>query len=115
MYNVYVLKYINCSQAHSPISSLHMAKVTKPYVIGNMDFLLKDALRQLQILTLALEDAKLTSQNIYIFYIDLKNALCSIDHARLLAIMENLGYSQDAVAMVGNIYFQSTTTYVGEC
>ena len=69
--------------------------------------------RQLQTLIAALEDARLTNQDIYILYIDFKNAFGSIDHARLLAIMKNLGYPQDAVALVGNIYSQSTTTFIG--
>ena len=42
------------------------------------------------------------------------NAFESIDHARLLAIMVDLGYSTDVVALVGNIYTNSTTSYVGE-
>ena len=45
---------------------------------------------------------------------DLKNAFGFIDHARLLAIMKDLGYLQDVVALVGNIYSQSTTTFTGE-
>ena len=47
-------------------------------------------------------------------YIDFKNAFGSIDHARLLAIMTDLGFLDDAVTLVGNIYSQSTTTYTGE-
>ena len=43
-----------------------------------------------------------------------KNAFGSIDHARLLAIIKDLGYPQDAVALVGNIYSHSTTTFTGE-
>ena len=61
-----------------------------------------------------LEDARLTNQDIYILYIDFKNAFGSIDHARLLAIMKDLGYLKDAVALVGNIYSQSATTFIGE-
>ena len=61
-----------------------------------------------------LEDARLTKQDIYIIYIDFKNAFGSIDHARLLAIMTDLGYPQDVVALVGNIYSQSTTTFIGK-
>ena len=70
--------------------------------------------RQLQTLISALEDVRFTNQDIYILYIDFKNAFGSIDHARLLAIMKDLGYPQDAVALIGNIYSQSTTTYIGE-
>jgi hypothetical protein len=70
--------------------------------------------RQLQVLIAALEDARFTNQDIFILYIDFKNAFGSIDHARLLAIMKDLGYPQDAIKLVGNIYTQSTTVFVGE-
>ena len=70
--------------------------------------------RQLQLLIAALEDAQLTNQDIYLLYIDFKNAFGSIDHARLLAIMKDLGYPQDAVALVGNIYSHSNTIFTGE-
>ena len=46
-------------------------------------------------------------------YIDFKNAFGSIDHAQLLAIMTDLGFPDDAVTLVRNIYSQSTTTYTG--
>jgi hypothetical protein len=59
--------------------------------------------RQLQILIAALEDSRLTQQDIYLLYIDLKNAFGSIDHARLLVIMADLGYPQDAINLFGNI------------
>ena len=70
--------------------------------------------KQLQTLISALEDVRFTNQDIYILYIDLKNAFGSIDHARLLAIMKDLSYPQDAVALIGYIYSQSSTTYIGE-
>ena len=70
--------------------------------------------RQLQTIIAALKDARFTNQDIYILYIDFKNAFGSIDHARLLAIMKDLGYSLDAVALVGNIYSQSITTFTGK-
>jgi hypothetical protein len=70
--------------------------------------------RQLQLLITALEDAKFTNQDIYLLYIDFKNAFGSIDHARLLAIMYDLGYPLDAVQLVGNIYLHSTTIFSGE-
>jgi hypothetical protein len=47
-------------------------------------------------------------------YIDYKNAFGSIDHARLLAILADLGYPQDAVALVGNIYSCSSTIFSGK-
>ena len=70
--------------------------------------------RQLQLLIATLEDAQFTNQDIYLLYIDFKNAFGSIDHARLLAIMKDLGYPEDVVKLVGNIYSQSNTIFVGE-
>ena len=70
--------------------------------------------RQLQVFIAALEDARFTNQDIYILYIDFKNAFGSIDHARLLAIMKDLGYPNDAIHLIGNIYSKSTTTFIGE-
>lgn len=56
-----------------------------------------------------LKDAKLTNQDIHILYIDSKNAFGSINHPQVLTIMEDLGYSLDAIELVGNIYTNSTT------
>jgi hypothetical protein len=69
--------------------------------------------RQLQTLIAALEDSKLTQQDIYFLYIDFKNAFGSIDHARLLAIMADLGYPQDAINLIGNIYSNSSIKFFG--
>ena len=70
--------------------------------------------RQIRILISALEDARLPNQNIYILYIDFKNAFGSIDHAKLLAIMHDLGYPTDSINLIGNIYSQSFTVFIGE-
>jgi hypothetical protein len=67
--------------------------------------------RQLQTLIAALEDSRLTQQDIYLLYIDFKNAFGSIDHARLLAIMADLGYPQDAINLIGNIYSSSSIIF----
>ena len=37
----------------------------------------------------------------------------SIDYARLLAVMKDLGYPTDAVEIIGNIYKNSTTAFTG--
>ena len=73
---------------------------------------LEDA--QLQLLITTLEDAQFTNQDIYLLYIDFKKAFGSIDHAWLLAIMKDLEYSEDAIKLVGNIYSQSNTIFIGE-
>jgi hypothetical protein len=69
--------------------------------------------QQLQTLIAALEDSKFAHQDIYLLYIDFKNAFGSIDHARLLAIMADLGYPQDAINLIGNIYSNSSTIFFG--
>lgn len=58
--------------------------------------------RQLQTLISTLEDVKLTNQDIYILYIDFKNAFGLIDHARLLGIMKDLGYPQAFKTQLNN-------------
>ena len=68
---------------------------------------------QIQTLIAALEDARFTNQDIYLLFIDFTNAFGSIDHARLLAIMSDLGFPNDAVKLVGSIYSQSYTTISG--
>ena len=73
----------------------------------------RNTLRQIQTIIATLEDAKLTTNDIYLTYIDFRNAFGSIDHARLLAIMKDLGYPLDAVEIVGNIYTDSTISFTG--
>ena len=73
----------------------------------------RNTARQIQTIIATLEDARLTTKDIYLTYIDFRNAFGSIDHARLLAIMEDLGYPLDAIEIVGNIYNNSTTSFTG--
>ena len=58
-------------------------------------------LRQIQTLIATLQDTQFTNQDIYLLYIDFQNAFGSIDHARLLAIMKDLGYLEYATKLVG--------------
>jgi hypothetical protein len=58
-------------------------------------------------------DARLTNQDIFLTYIDFRNAFGSIDHACQLATIENLDYPKDTVKIVGNIYTNSTTAFHG--
>lgn len=50
--------------------------------------------------------------NILVFnaYIDFQNAFGSIDHARLLSIMEDLGFPVDAIELISNMYVDSMLT-----
>ena len=67
--------------------------------------------RQIQTIIASLEDVRLTTKDIYLTSIDFRNAFGSIDHARLLAIMEDISYPLDAIEIVGNIYKSSTTSF----
>jgi hypothetical protein len=69
--------------------------------------------KRLQSIIGALEDAKFSIQDIYLLYIDFKNVFGSINHTRLLTIMSDLGYPQDVVTLIGNIYSNSTTIFTG--
>ena len=69
--------------------------------------------RQIQFVIAAQEDAKFSKQDIYLLYIDFTNAFGSIDHARVLAIMADLGYPEDAITIIGNIYSESYTEIIG--
>lgn len=89
-----------------------MAKNTKVYTKVKTTLEPKNA----QLLIGALEDANFTKQDIYILYIDLKNAFGSIDHVRLLAIIKDLRYPQDATSLIRNIlllYHNSLSKYFG--
>lgn len=72
---------------------------------------MRNMARQIQALIAALDDAKFTNKDIYLTYIDFKNTFGSIDHPRLLAIVEDLGDPLDAIDLVGNVYDESTTSF----
>ena len=54
-------------------------------------------------------NSNIRRRSIHLLYINFKNAFGSINHARLLAIMKDLGYLEDAIKLVGNIYSHSNT------
>lgn len=58
-----------------------------------------------------LEDAHLTNNDIYLAYFDFWNAFGLVDHARLLAILEDLDYQDEEIELIGNIYTKSTTSF----
>lgn len=74
---------------------------------------MRNTSHQLQAIVAAFENSKFTNKNNFITYIDFKHAFNSIDHTRLLAIVQELGYPKDAIKLIGNIYSNSTTPYKG--
>lgn len=56
----------------------------------------------------ALQNAKYTSRDNHIVYIDFRNTFGTIDHAQLLAIMDGFGFPPDVFEIVGDIHINST-------
>ena len=67
--------------------------------------------RQLQMLVMALEDAKLTSQDIYQLQVDFSSAFNMTDHDLTLQLLYDLGYPTDAIEVVKDIYTDAMTQY----
>jgi hypothetical protein len=64
----------------------------------------KSTSRQLEQMMMALEDAHLSGQELHVLYIDFEDAFVSPDHGRLVEVLQFLGYSQDVVRIVADLY-----------
>lgn len=105
-----------CKLLTSTLTSLLISHVEKDQILnhGHEGFHpMCNTTRQLQVTIASLQDAKFTTRDIYITYINFQNAFGSIDHAHLLATMLDLGYPPDAIQLIGNIYSHSTTSFQG--
>ena len=60
-----------------------------------------------------LEDVGLAKNDIYLTYIDFRNAIGFIGHAKFPALMKDLGYPQDVVELISNNHTNSTTSFHG--
>jgi len=70
----------------------------------------RNCARQLQLLTRTIEDAKSSRRNLFLLKVDFSSAFKSIDHTRLFAVMRKLGYPEDAVKVVVDLYTNATTS-----
>ena len=69
---------------------------------GQEGFILqRNITKQIQMMIAALENARLINNDIYLTYIDFRNAFRFIDHARFLALMEDFEYLQDTITSQG--------------
>jgi hypothetical protein len=59
----------------------------------------------------ALEDARLTGQNLYKLQIDFSNAFNTSDHDKLLCLLYDMGYPTDCIEVIKSIYSQATTFF----
>jgi hypothetical protein len=64
---------------------------------------------QIENLVMALEDAKQFQQDIYLLQIDFSKAFDTVNHAKLLQIMQSLKYPADAQRVVKDLYTEATT------
>jgi hypothetical protein len=67
--------------------------------------------QQLQMLVMAIEDAKLSQQDLYTLQVDFSSAFNMTDHDITLQIMYDLGFPTDAIEVVKDIYTHATTAY----
>jgi len=65
---------------------------------------------QLEMLTMALEDAQLYKQDLYLLQMDFSEAFDTIDHDKLLMILDDLGYTADATKVIKDLYTDTKTT-----
>lgn len=91
-----------------------MVTNTKYYIMTKKDSAHKETpLDKSKTIIVIPKDAKYTSQDIYITYIDFWNTFGFIDHTCLLAIMKDLNLSRDAIKIIGDIYANSKMAFHG--
>ena len=66
----------------------------------------------LQLLTLALEDARATNQDIYLLMVDFTCAFNTINQEKLIQIMVDLGFTRDAADNVKELYTNASTCFL---
>ncbi len=59
-----------------------------------------------------LSDDKISNQDLYILYIDFSSAFNTTDHDKVLCIMHDLGFPQDAIKAVQHLYTDATTEII---
>ena len=64
---------------------------------------------QIEMMIMALEDAHLTKQDIYLLQADMTEAFDTISHDKLLMILYDLGFPTDAIEVVKDLYTGANT------
>ena len=64
----------------------------------------RDTANSLHALLSTVEDAHVSRGELFVLYLDLKNAFNTVPHDRLLLVMRQLGFPADAVAIVQQLY-----------
>jgi len=71
----------------------------------------RTTVQQMEMMVMAIEDAHLFKQDIYLLQADMTEAFDTIDHDKLLMIMYDLGFPTDAIEVVKDLYTNATTTF----
>ena len=72
----------------------------------------KGTARQLLMMQNVLSDAQLFGEDIYLMYVDFSSAFNTIDHDKLLLIMRGLGFPEDCVEAVKDLYTDAETEFI---
>ncbi len=54
-------------------------------------------------------DAKISQQDLYLLYVDFSSEFNTIDHDKLLCIMHDLGFPEDAIEVIAELYTDAIT------
>jgi hypothetical protein len=72
----------------------------------------RNTIHQLETHTMLLEDARLMGQDIFLVMVDLKEAFDTIDHTRMLKVVQDLGYPGDSLAVIQGLYTNAYTRVI---
>ena len=69
----------------------------------------KNTIWQLQNVMNIDSDAKISQQDLYLLCVDFSSAFNTIDHDKLLCIMHDLGFPEDAIEVIAELYTDAIT------
>jgi len=69
----------------------------------------KNTIRQLQNVMNIMPNAKISKKDLYLLYVDFSSAFNTIDHDKLLCIMHDLPFPEDAIEVIAELYTDAIT------
>jgi hypothetical protein len=72
----------------------------------------RNTIHQLETHTMILEDARLMSKDVFLVMVDLKEAFDTIDHTRMLKVVQDLGYPADSLTVLQGLYTNAYTRVI---
>ena len=71
-----------------------------------------NTIRQMQLVQNIFTDARMFNQNLFVGYVDFSSAFNTIMHDKLLIIMKHLGFQEDCIEVIANLYQNAQTSFV---